>query len=122
RNIGLGHDFLRHITRCQILIFVLDIAGSEARNPIEDLQSLRREIDLYDPRLSQRRWFIVANKMDLPDAEENLMTLRRRFPSIEVLPLSAATGDGIPQLKQRLADLIRHEEEAAESSPASVGP
>jgi GTP-binding protein len=122
RNVGLGHDFLRHITRCQILLFVLDIAGSEARSPIEDLQSLRREIDLYDPRLSQRRWFMVANKMDLPDAEENLAALRRRFPAIEVMPISAATGDGIPPLKQRLADLVHEEEEAAESVLSSSTP
>src|SRR6266487_2933077 len=48
RGVGLGHEFLRHITRCRILIFVIDVAGSEGRNPIEDLQNLRREIDLYD--------------------------------------------------------------------------
>ena len=68
RNVGLGHDFLRHITRCRFLLFVLDIAGSEGRHPIEDLQNLRREIDLYDPRLSERPWYMVANKMDLPEA------------------------------------------------------
>ena len=55
RDVGLGHDFLRHITRCRLLLFVLDIAGSEGRHPIEDLQNLRREIDLYDSRLSNGR-------------------------------------------------------------------
>ena len=54
REVGLGHEFLRHITRCRVLIFVVDIAGSEGRNPVEDLQNLRREIDLYDPTLSSR--------------------------------------------------------------------
>src|SRR5437764_5985834 len=77
RDVGLGHDFLRHITRCQLLLFVLDVAGSEGRNPIEDLQNLRREIDLYDPRLSQRLWLVIANKMDLPGATENLAALRK---------------------------------------------
>ena len=72
QNLGLGHAFLRHITRCRLLLFVLDMAGSEGRNPIEDLQHLRREIDLYDARLSLRPWWIVANKMDLPEAAENL--------------------------------------------------
>ena len=52
RNLGLGHDFLRHITRCRLLLFVVDMAGSEGRSPIADLESLRREIDLYDPHLS----------------------------------------------------------------------
>ena len=62
------------------------MAGSEGRNPIEDLQHLRREIDLYDPRLSERPWRVIANKMDLPEAEENLAAFRRRFPEREVTP------------------------------------
>src|SRR6266404_538481 len=102
RNAGLGHDFLRHITRCRILLFVLDIAGSEGRHPIEDLQNLRREIDLYDPRLSQRPWYIIANKMDLPGAEENLRGLRQRFPNVETVAVSAAQSQGIGDLKDRL--------------------
>jgi GTP-binding protein len=106
RNVGLGHDFLRHITRCRVLLFVLDIAGSEGRHPIEDLQNLRREIDLYDPRLSQRPWRIIANKMDLPDAEENLDALRKRFPAVEVVPISAAQSRGLSELKERLKDWL----------------
>ncbi|HEX8078436.1 MAG TPA: GTPase ObgE [Chthoniobacterales bacterium] len=102
RNVGLGHDFLRHITRCRLLLFVLDIGGSEGRHPIEDLQNLRREIDLYDARLSQRPWYIVANKMDLPDAPENLRALEQRFPGVEVVAISAARAEGLPELKERL--------------------
>jgi GTP-binding protein len=102
RNVGLGHDFLRHITRCRLLLFVVDIAGSEGRHPIEDLQNLRREIDLYDPRLSQRPWYVVANKMDLPGAAENLLALEQRFPGIEVIPISAAQSEGLTELKDHL--------------------
>ena len=102
RNVGLGHDFLRHITRCRILLFVLDIAGSEGRHPIEDLQNLRREIDLYDPRLSERPWFIVANKMDLPAAADNLRHLKQRFPGVEVVGISASKSEGLDELKQSL--------------------
>ena len=102
RNVGLGHDFLRHITRCPFLFFVLDVAGSEGRHPVEDLQSLRREIDLYEPRLSQRPWCIVANKIDLPGSDENLRTLRARFPYIPVIPVSAERGDGIGEIKEQL--------------------
>jgi GTP-binding protein len=102
RNVGLGHDFLRHITRCRILLFVLDIAGSEGRHPIEDLQNLRREIDLYDPRLSERPWYLVANKMDLPNAAENLAALEQRFPGVETVAISAAQSGGLDQLKDRL--------------------
>jgi GTP-binding protein len=106
RGIGLGHEFLRHITRCRVLVFVVDIAGSEGRNPVEDLQNLRREIDLYDPTLSSRAWFVVANKMDLPGAEENLKALQERFPKLQILPTSAAKGEGIDDLKQALATRI----------------
>ena len=102
RGLGLGHEFLRHITRCRILVFVVDAAGSERRNPVEDLQNLRREIDLYDPTLSARPWLVIANKMDLPNAEENLRALRERFPRIDVLPTSAVNDEGIRALKETL--------------------
>jgi len=103
RGLGLGHEFLRHITRCRILVFVIDVAGSEGRNPMEDLQNLRREIDLYDPALSSRPWLVVANKMDLPHAKKNLKTVQERFPRIKILPTSAAKGEGIDALKETLA-------------------
>ena len=103
RGLGLGHEFLRHITRCRVLVFVIDVAGSEGRNPVEDLQNLRREIDLYDPALSSRPWLIVANKMDLPDAKKNLKAVQERFPRIKILPTSAAIGEGMDALKKTLA-------------------
>ena len=102
RNLGLGHDFLRHITRCRFLLFVVDVAGSEGRNPVEDLRNLRREIDLYDLALSGRPWCIIANKMDLPAARENLETLQNSFPAVEVAPISAATGEGLEAFKTKL--------------------
>jgi GTP-binding protein len=103
RGLGLGHEFLRHITRCRIFLFVVDVAGSEGRNPVEDLQQLRKELDLYDPLLSQRPWFVIANKMDLPGAEENLSGVRKKFPKIDIVPISAAKGEGIEELKKKLA-------------------
>jgi GTP-binding protein len=116
RGLGLGHEFLRHITRCRVLIFVVDIAGSEGRNPVEDLQNLRREIDLYDPTLSSRAWFVVANKMDLPGAKENLKALQERFPKLQILPTSAAKGEGIDALKQALATRITGPEESVSAA------
>ena len=106
RGLGLGHEFLRHITRCRILLFVVDVAGSEGRNPIEDLQQLRKEIDLYDPLLSQRPWLVIANKMDLPSAQENLTALRKKFPKIDIVPISAAKGEGIGELKSKLEAML----------------
>jgi len=102
RGVGLGHEFLRHITRCQILLFVIDVAGSEGRNPTEDLRNLRREIDLYDSLLSKRPWYIIANKMDLAAARENLRTLQNRFSTVEIGAVSAQTGEGMDELKAKL--------------------
>jgi len=110
-GLGLGHEFLRHITRCRVLVFVVDIAGSEGRNPVEDLQNLRREIDLHDPTLSSRAWFVVGNKIDLPGAKENMKALQERFPKVQILPVSAAKGEGIDDLKQALATRITDLEE-----------
>ncbi len=111
RGLGLGHEFLRHITRCRILIFVVDLAGSEGRNPIEDLQNLRREIGLHDPALSSRPWLVVANKMDLPGAETNLRALRERFSKIKIIPTSAANGQGIAELKDTLAAIMTNDKD-----------
>jgi len=116
RGVGLGHEFLRHITRCRVLIFVVDVAGSEGRNPVEDLQNLRREIDLYDPTLSSRDWFVVANKIDLPGAKENLKALQERFPKLQMLPTSAAKGEGIDDLKQALAARITSPEKSVSAA------
>jgi GTPase len=116
RGLGLGHEFLRHITRCRVLIFVVDIAGSEGRNPVEDLQNLRREIDLYDPTLSSRAWFVVANKMDLPGAKENLKALQEKFPKLQILPVSAAKAEGIDELKRALASRIAGPEESVSAA------
>jgi GTP-binding protein len=107
RGVGLGHEFLRHITRCRLLLFVIDIGGSEGRNPVEDLQNLRREIGLYDLLLSRRPWLVVANKMDLAGAPENLAMLRKRFPKVDIVPTSAAKGEGIEELKDKLQTALK---------------
>ncbi len=117
RGLGLGHEFLRHITRCRILLFVIDIAGSENRNPIEDLQNLRREIDLYDATLSKRPWYIIANKMDLPVARENLQALQDRFSTVEIAAVSAQTGEGMENL---IAKLEKWLAKASQQQPIAV--
>ncbi|MBE7159053.1 MAG: 50S ribosome-binding GTPase, partial [Rhodospirillales bacterium] len=106
RNVGLGHEFLRHIMRCRLLIFVLDMAGSEGRHPLEDLASLRRELSLYNAQLAERPWIVIGNKMDLPDAEENFRLLRERFPKTEAIPISAEQGTGMEDLRLRLRRLL----------------
>jgi GTP-binding protein len=111
RGLGLGHEFLRHITRCRVLVFVIDVAGSEGRNPIEDLNNLRREIDLYNPTLSSRPWIVVANKMDLPGAKENLKAMQERLPRIKIVPTSFAKGEGVDALKEALAAIMTNDKD-----------
>jgi len=112
-DVGLGHDFLRHIVRCKLLVFVLDMAGSEGREPLDDLQKLRKELDLYDPKLSERPWIVVANKMDLDEAGERLKGFKRHYRKLEIFPISASTGEGIEPLKKRLGELVLGEGGAA---------
>jgi GTP-binding protein len=108
--------------RCKVLAFVVDTAGTEGRDPVSDIQNLRREIDLYDSALSQRPWLIVANKMDEAGSEENLRILSDRFPKVEVIAVSAALGEGVETLKKHLCDrveqIISAQSVVAESSGA----
>ena len=89
-NVGLGHAFLRHIQRCKILVLLLDMAGTDNREPWEDYRQLLQELELYDPALLERPRFVVANKMDEPVAEENLKKFKRKVPRTKVLSISAA--------------------------------
>jgi GTP-binding protein len=104
-GVGLGHDFLRHIERCRVLAFVIDMAGSEGREPESDFRQLRREINLYHEELSDRPWFVVANKMDLPGADEKLKAFRRKVKK-PVVPVSTLTGDGLEALKKQIRELL----------------
>ncbi len=101
-NRGLGHEFLRHITRCRVLLFVLDMAGSEGRDPIDDLEILRKEVKEYDEDLAKFPWKVIANKMDLEGAEENLTAFKNRFPRVEVIAISADKETGLDDLRVML--------------------
>lgn len=108
-NKGLGHAFLRHILRCKVLLFVIDMAGSEGRNPVKDFHILCRELKIYNPLLADKPTAIIANKMDLPSAHINLKIFCRihEIPMIPILPVSAKEGKGINLIKQFLANSWR---------------
>ncbi len=101
---GLGHDFLKHVERCKALLFVVDIAGSEGRDPVEDYNRLRTELKLFREDLAGRPFLIAANKMDLPGAAENLARFRAAVRG-PLLPISAETRAGIAELVRALAQL-----------------
>jgi len=109
-NKGLGHRFLRHIMRCAHLLMVVDMSGSEGRDPLDDLKALRRELELYNAELTTRPWCIVANKMDMPEAAANLKRCRRRHRGIQIFPVCAELGEGIPELKSYLDDRVAEQE------------
>ena len=104
---GLGHDFLRHTERTKLLVHVLDIAGSEDRDPLEDLKVINSELEKYNPKLAGRQQVIAANKMDIEGSQENLQRLRDELPEeSEVFPISAVTGEGVEPLIYKVADLL----------------
>lgn len=108
-NIGLGHEFLRHIERTRVLIYVIDMAGVDGRDPLEDFKSLQKELEAYLKGLSKRPAIVIANKMDIPVAEENLVRFRKKFKKFEVFPVSAELGLGMEDLREiLLAILNRH--------------
>lgn len=104
---GLGHDFLRHIERTRMIAHVLDIAGSEGRDPLDDYVKIREELKSYSQQLLERPEIIVANKADLPEAEENLARFRREYPDKEVFLTSAATRQGIGELCAAMMEVLK---------------
>ena len=106
RGSGLGHEFLRHIERTRVLLFVLDTAQTEGRDVLEDYQVLRRELELYRPELMERPFLIVANKMDIPEAQENYERLRAEFGHL-VHAVSAVTGLGVNALVEETFHLLQ---------------
>ncbi|HEY9154949.1 MAG TPA: GTPase, partial [Opitutaceae bacterium] len=114
-NRGLGHRFLRHIERCSLLMFLIDMAGVDGRDPRDDYATLVSELKLYDPKLLKKPRVVVANKMDLEAAAENLTKFKRRF-KVDVLKISCETGDGLEKLKSELRKRVRKQRALAESA------
>ncbi|MDK2824388.1 MAG: GTPase [Clostridia bacterium] len=108
---GLGHRFLRHTERTKVLVHVLDISGSEGRNPLEDFRIVNKELEKYSHYLMKRPMVIVANKIDLPGAENNLKLINNELTEYEIFPVSAVTGEGLESLIYRLADILDQVEE-----------
>lgn len=106
---GMGHDFLRHIERTRILVHVLDIAGSEMRDPVEDYRAINDELVKFSPALGALPQFVAANKMDLTGAEENLGKLREALApeGVKIFPVSAATGEGFEALLDEIITSLK---------------
>jgi GTP-binding protein len=105
-NVGLGHEFLRHIQRCKILVLLLDMAGTDGRTPWDDYKNLLRELELYDPALVERPRMVVANKMDEAVAEKNLKEFKKKIKKVPVLPISAAFDEGVEKFKKMIREAV----------------
>ncbi|GGA85833.1 GTPase ObgE [Ornithinibacillus halotolerans] len=106
-GIGLGHQFLRHVERTRVIIHVIDMAGTEGRDPFDDYLKINKELEQYDEKLLTRPQVIAANKMDMPGADENLEQFKAKLEEdIRVFPISALTKEGLRDILYVVADLL----------------
>ncbi|MCB8156759.1 GTPase ObgE [Staphylococcus aureus] len=106
-GVGLGHQFLRHVERTKVIVHMIDMSGSEGREPIEDYKVINLELAAYEQRLEDRPQIVVANKMDLPESQDNLILFKEEIgEDVPVIPVSTITRDNIDQLLYAIADKL----------------
>lgn len=105
-NVGLGHAFLRHILRCRVLVLLIDMAGTDEREPWEDYKQLLSELELYDPTLLNRPRLVAANKMDEEIAPEKLKAFRAKLGQVDIVEISAAFDLGLEELKTKMQQIV----------------
>ena len=106
KGVGLGTDFLRHAMRTKILAHVIDMGSSEGRDPIDDYQKIRLEIESYSKILKDKKEIIIASKMDLPNAEANLNHFKKIYSNLEILPISCMNNTGIDEAINRINEIL----------------
>ena len=119
---GLGHDFLRHIDRCRLLIHVVDVSGSEGRDPVADFEAINEELRQYSPELAGRKMIVAANKVDIMTDPALLDTLRAHVEGLglELITISAAAHQGTRELVQKTAQLLQELPPVAVYEPTYV--
>ena len=102
RGLGLGHQFLRHLERTRVLVHLVDVSGGSGRNPVQDLDTVRRELELFQPELAAKPQIVAANKIDAmdPEHDEGIAALKKRAKALKLpfYAISAASGAGVPDL------------------------
>ncbi len=106
-GLGLGFQFLRHTSRCKVIAHVVDMSGSEGRNPINDYEIIINELKAYDERLLKKPSVIIASKMDLEGAKQNLETFKKKYPNEKIYPISSIYNEGIDVLIKDLNELVK---------------
>lgn len=106
-GVGLGHQFLRHIERTRLIVHIIDMASTEGRDPYEDFETINQELHEYDNSLGEKRQIVVANKMDMPEAQNYLDKFREQLvEDVEIYPISTVTKVGINKLLYAIADSL----------------
>ncbi len=108
-GIGLGIQFLRHVERTRLLLHVIDVSGLEGRNPVEDFYTINQELKKYSEKLSTRKQIIVANKIDIMQDDTGYKELEKlaQKENLEIYKISGATGQGIPELLNRVSEVLK---------------
>ena len=109
-GVGLGHEFLRHVERTKVFIHVVDAAGVEGDDPVENVRKINQELEAYNPELLKRPQVIAANKTDIPGSEENVERLKEAYEKegFAVFPISAATNKGLDELLTKVAEILKN--------------
>jgi GTP-binding protein len=106
RGLGLGHQFLRHLERTRVLVHLVDISGASGRDPVEDLDTVRRELELFQPALAAKPQIVAANKIDAagPEQANLVQALKRRAAQLDLpfLAISGASGQGVSELLEAM--------------------
>ncbi len=113
-GVGLGYEFLRHVERTRLLLHVVDVAGVDGRDPLNDFDTINTELKQYNPKLAERPQVVAANKVDLPDGRDNLEGFTKAIEEkgYKVFPISAATNKGVRELMFYIAERLRELPEA----------
>lgn len=112
-GVGLGHKFLRHAMRTKVIAHVIDMSASEGRNPIDDYEKILHELEKFDTRLIDKPSVIIANKMDLASAKENLQLFKNKYKNKEIFEVSALNNEGLDRLIIRLDEMVKSLDEVS---------
>lgn len=112
QGVGLGHEFLRHVERSRVLIHVLDIAGSEGRDPLSDFEIINNELEIYSPALAQKKQIVAGNKIDLITNQTELEQIKQQIESkgYSFFPICTLTGEGIKPLLEKAWSILQETE------------
>ena len=108
---GLGHKFLKHVERTKIIAHVIDISGSEGRDPYEDYLTINKELKEFNEKLIAKPQIIICNKMDLPNAYENLIKLKEKINNIPIFEIEAMNNKGLNEVINKLAQMTEEIED-----------